>query len=251
MCAFVRALQSLATDTPRIRRPDRGPTGVIACGWRARVSPKPPLHGPTSVACLHSSHVRTTGWHALLRARASRWLFVAQTLPFEDGTSRRLLRRRSLVTAGRSRRRSHLRLHIPGVHCCTPVCQGESIRRPIPALPGSSHSDRDDSTFTSISGSGLSSSGLHNPYIGHTGRSTVIPKNSHYERLYSGMSPCTTQYTGDVFEHSPPRWPASVSRKCMLSSLDNNLSPALSPVQQSVVFNKQHSHLRSIQLIQI
>ena len=145
--------------------------------------------------------MRTTGWHALLRARASRRLFVTQTLPFEDGTPRRFLRRRSLVTAGRSRRRSHLRLHIPGVHCCTPVCQGESIRRPIPALPGSS--DRDDSTFTSISVSGISSSGLHNPYIGHTGRSTVIPKNSHYERLYSGMSPCTTQYTGDVFEHSP------------------------------------------------
>ena len=76
-----------------------------------------------------------------------------KTLPFEDGTSRRLLRRRSLVTAGRSRRRSHLRLHIPGVHCCTPVFQGESIRRPVPALPGSS--DRDDSTFTSISVSGL------------------------------------------------------------------------------------------------
>ena len=109
------------------------------------------------------------------------------TLPFEDGTSRRLRRRpRSLVTAGTSR---------------TPVCQGESIRRPIPALPSSR--DRDDSTLTSISGSGLSSSGLHSPYIGHTGRSTVIPKNSHYERLYSGMRPCTKQYAGDVFEHSP------------------------------------------------
>ena len=54
-----------------------------------------------------------------------------KTLPFEDGTSRRLLRRRSLVTAGTSRRRSHPRLHIPDVHCCTPDCQGESIRRPI------------------------------------------------------------------------------------------------------------------------
>ena len=104
-------------------------------------------------SCARIPHVRTTGWHALLRARASRRLFVTQTLPFEDGTPRRFLRRRSLVTAGRSRRRSHLRLHIPGVHCCTPVCQGESIRRPIPALPGSS--DRDDSTFTSISVSGF------------------------------------------------------------------------------------------------
>ena len=148
--------------------------------------------------------MRTTGWHALLyvlvrRADSS----SLKTLPFEDGTSRRLLRRRSLVTAGTLGRRSHLRLHIPGVHCCTPVCQGESIRRPIPALPGSR--DRDDKTLTSISVSGLSSSGLHNPYIGHTGRSTVIPKNSHYECLYSGMCPCTTHYTGDVFEHSPPR----------------------------------------------
>ena len=69
------------------------------------------------------------------------------------------------------------------------------------ALPGSS--DRDVSPFTSNSVSGLSPSGPHSPYIGHTGRSTVIPINSHYERLYSGMSPCTTQYTGDVFEHSP------------------------------------------------
>ena len=126
---------------------------------------------------------------------------LLKTVPFEDGTSRRLRRRRSLVTAGTSRRRSHLRLHIPGVHCCPSVCQGENIRRPIPALPGSS--DRDVSTCTSISVSGLSPSGLHSPYIGHTGRSTVIPKKSHYERLYSGMSPCTTQYTGDVLQHSP------------------------------------------------
>ena len=146
--------------------------------------------------------VRRAGTRSYVLVRFADFSLL-KTLPFEDGTSRRLRRRRSLVTAGTSRRRSHLRLHIPGVHCCTPVCQGESIRRPMATLPGSS--DRDVSTFTSISVSvsGLSPSGLHNPYIGHTGRSTVIPKNSHYDRLYSGMSPCTTQYTGDVFEHSP------------------------------------------------
>ena len=145
--------------------------------------------------------VRRAGTRSYVLVRCADFSLL-KTLPFEDGTSRRLRRRRSLVTAGTSRRRSHHRLHIPGVHCCTPVCQGESIlRRPMATLPGSS--DRDVSTFTSISVSGLSPSGLHSPNIGHTGRSTVIPKNSHYDRLYSGMSPCTTQYTGDVFEHSP------------------------------------------------
>ena len=144
--------------------------------------------------------VRLAGTRSYVLVRCADFSLL-KTLPFEDGTSRRLRRRRSLVTAGTSRRRSHLRLHIPGVHYCTPVCQGESIRRPMAALPGSS--DRDVSTFTSISVSGLSPSGLHSPYIGHTGRSTVIPKYSHYDRLYSGMCPCTTQYTVDVFEHSP------------------------------------------------
>ena len=157
-CALVRLLQSLAKDPRR--------AGV------SRVSLKPPLPG-RQASCARIPHVRATGRHALLRARASRRLFVAQTLPFEDGTPRRFLRRRSLVTADRSRRRSHLRLHIPGVHCCTPVCRGESIRRPIPALPG-----RFNLYFNECFGlnSGLSSSGLHNPYIGHTGQSTVIPK---------------------------------------------------------------------------
>ena len=120
-CAFVRALQSLAMDTPEVADPTGDPRG--------------------------SSHA--------VDGRVCRRLFVAQTLPFEDGTPRRFLRRRSLVTAGRSRRRSHLRLHILGVHCCTPVCQGESIRRPIPVLPGSSSSDLDDSTPSSISVSGI------------------------------------------------------------------------------------------------
>ena len=179
-CALVRLLQSLAKDPRR--------AGV------SLVSLKPPLHGPASVVCLHSSRA----YDGL--ARAPTCSGVALTLRRSkrcpSKTARRLRRRpRSLVTDGTSRRRSHLRLHIPGVR------RKHVIRRPIPALPSSR--DRDDSTLTSISGSGLSSSGLHSPYIGHTGRSTVIPKNSHYERLYSGMSPCTTQYTGDVFEHSP------------------------------------------------
>ena len=133
-----------------------------------------------SCACIPHSDVRRAGTRSDVLVRRADFSSL-KTLPFEDGTSRRLLRRRSLVTAGRSRRRSQLRLHIPGVHCCTPVCQGESIRRPMAALPGSS--DRDDSTFTSISVSGLSPSGLHSPYIGHTGRSTVIPKNSDYHDL--------------------------------------------------------------------
>ena len=56
-----------------------------------------------------------TGWHALMRLRASRWLFLAPTLlpRVEDGTSRWLRRRRSLVADGTSRRRSLLQSHMP------------------------------------------------------------------------------------------------------------------------------------------
>ena len=56
--ALVRALQSLAIN------PRRAGVSLVLL--------KPPLHGQASVVCLHSSHVRTTGWHALVRARASR-----------------------------------------------------------------------------------------------------------------------------------------------------------------------------------
>ena len=72
----------------------------------------------------------------------------------------------------------------PGVHCCTSVCQGESIRWPMAALPGSS--DRDDSTCISISDHLVS----HNTFIAPIGGANVIPNNSYYDGLYSGMRPC-------------------------------------------------------------
>ena len=115
----------------------------------AAVAPERPTAGPRIACVAEASYLgkrRVLAFLTCVRRAVTRSYVLVRradssslkTLPFEDGTSRRLLRRRSLVTAGTSRRRSHLRLHIPGVHCCTPVCQGESIRRPIPALPGSS-----------------------------------------------------------------------------------------------------------------
>ena len=102
-CALVRVLIStsltgepwwaIATDVGRLR------------AWLTMTSPSVE-EGPRWPS-------RVTGWHALVRLRALRWLFVAPTLLFhvEDVMSHRLLRRRLLVADGTSRRRSLLHAH--------------------------------------------------------------------------------------------------------------------------------------------
>ena len=65
-CALVRALQSLAIDPRRL--------SYRLCRWSL-------LSTDRQASCACIPHVlRTTGWHALLRARALRWLFVAQNV---------------------------------------------------------------------------------------------------------------------------------------------------------------------------
>ena len=95
---------------------------------------------PTSVACLHSSHVRTTGWHALLRSRASRWPFVSRNVAFR--------RRHVALTSSSAFSGNRRYIASPITSSFVHWSAGEkAYGGPSPPSPA-------DSTFTSMSVSG-------------------------------------------------------------------------------------------------